>query len=501
MTSRWTLPGDARSSSALLNVVSARAIDRAAIAAGTPELELMERAGAATAAAIRERWQPVPTLVLAGSGNNGGDGFVIARLLAEAGWPVRVACARDLKALSGSAQAMAKRWTGPVTTLEVKSLEGAGLVIDALFGTGLARPLEGEIRSVVGALNARDVPVVAVDIPSGIETDSGAVLGVAAQGVAVRADLTVTFFRRKPGLVLMPGRAHAGEIVVSDLGVADAVYAKITVALFVNGPDLWRDAFPWPTAEGHKYTRGHVVILGGTEVTGAARLAAHAAQRIGAGLTTIAADPSVVPIYAAFRADLMVKPITGADGFRDLLSDKRLNAVLLGPGSGADDRLAGAIAAALDSEAALALDADCFRVLADRANGLVKRLNNRVIMTPHEGEFSRVFGSPQPRLDAALRAARETGATMLLKGSDTVVAGPDGRAVINTEAPPDLATAGSGDVLAGLIVGLLANRLPPLLAGIIGCWIHGRAAASFGPGLLAGDIPDLVPRVLAELRS
>jgi len=494
--SSWTLPGDARSPHALLNVAAARAIDRAAIAAGTPELELMERAGAATAAAIRERWQPVPTLVLAGSGNNGGDGFVVARLLAEAGWPVRVACARDLKALSGSAQAMANRWNGHITSLEVKSLEGAELVVDALFGTGLARPLDGDIRAIVEALNARKVPVVAVDIASGIETDSGAVLGA-----AVRADLTVTFFRRKPGHLLMPGGAYAGEVVVSDLGVADAVYAKIPVSLFANGPDLWRAAFPWPTAESHKYTRGHAVILGGTEVTGAARLAAHACQRIGAGLTSIAADPSVVPIYAAFRADLMVKPVKGVDDFRDLLADKRLNAVLLGPGSGADERLQVAIAAALDADAALALDADCFRVLADRANGLVKRLNHRVIMTPHEGEFARVFGPATPRLEAALRAARETGATMLLKGPDTVIAGADGKAVINTGAPPELATAGSGDVLAGLIVGLLANHLPPFLAGIIGCWIHGAAASHFGPGLLAGDIPDIVPRVLRELRS
>jgi ADP-dependent NAD(P)H-hydrate dehydratase / NAD(P)H-hydrate epimerase len=490
------LPGDARSPHALLDVASARAIDQTAIAAGTPATELMERAGAATVAAIRERWQPVPTLVLAGSGNNGGDVFVIARLLAEAGWQVRVACARDMKTLSGATQAMAKRWTGPITTLEAGRLEGAGLVVDALFGTGLARALEGDVRAIVEALNARDIPVVAVDIPSGIDSDSGAVLGV-----AVRADLTVTFFRRKPGLVLLPGRTYAGEVVVSDLDVAADVYARIPVKLFANAPGLWIDAFPWPTAESHKYTRGHAVLLGGTAMTGAARLASYAAQRIGAGLVTIAADPSVVPIYAAWRADLMVTAIDGAGGFRDLLSDKRLNAVLLGPGSGADERLAGAITAALDSEAALVLDADCFRVLADRANGLVGRLNDRVVMTPHEGEFSRVFGPPQPRLTAALRVARETGATMVLKGSDTIIAAPGGKAVINTDAPPDLATAGSGDVLGGLIVGLLANRLSPLLAATIGCWVHGNAASLFGPGLLAGDLPDMVPKVLSGLKA
>jgi hydroxyethylthiazole kinase-like uncharacterized protein yjeF len=490
----WSLPSDARSPHALLNVVSARAIDKAAIAAGTPDVELMERAGAATAAAIRARWQPVPTLVLAGPGNNGGDGFVIARLLAEAGWQVKVACPRDLKQLNGAALAMANRWTGHMSPLDVSQLADAELVVDALFGTGLARPLDGEVRALVEAVNARGVPVVAVDIATGIDSDTGAILGA-----AVKADLTVTFFRRKPGHLLLPGRACAGEVVVSDLDVAPKVYAKIPVSLFANAPGLWLDAFPWPTADSHKYTRGHAVLLGGTAMTGAARLAAHAAQRIGAGLVTIAADPSVVQLYAAWRADLLVTAVEGLDGFRDLLTDKRLNAVLLGPGSGCDARLARAIAAALDAETALALDADCFRVLADSGNGLLKRLGSRVIMTPHEGEFARLFGKPQPRLESALKAAWDTGATIVLKGSDTIVAGADGKAVINTGAPPQLATAGSGDVLAGLVVGLLANRLPPMLAGIIACWVHGNAASLFGPGLLAGDLPDLIPRVLAGL--
>jgi NAD(P)H-hydrate epimerase len=251
----------------------------------------------------------------------------------------------------------------------------------------------------------------------------------------------------------------------------------------------------------HKYTRGHAVVLGGTQMTGAARLAAHAAQRIGAGLVTIAADSTVVPLYAAWRADLLVAPVDTPEGFRVLLADRRRNAVLLGPGSGADQRLASAIDAALDAEAGLVLDADSFQVLADRSNGLLSRLGPRVLMTPHEGEFRRVFGEPAPRLAAALGAARTTGATIVLKGSDTIIAGPDGVAAVNTGAPPDLATAGSGDVLAGLAVGLLANRLPPMQAALIACWVHGRAASLFGSGLVAGDLPDLVPKVLAELRG
>ena len=493
---RWSLPADARSPHTLLDVASARAIDKAAIAAGTADIELMERAGAATVAAIRARWQPVSTLVLAGPGNNGGDGYVIARLLAEAGWQVRVAGACSRERLAGAAALAAGRWRGAIEAIGPECLDGAELVVDAIFGTGLARPLDGSLRATVEALNGRPVPVVTVDIASGIDSDTGAVLGA-----AVEADLTVTFFRRKPGHLLLPGRHYAGAVVVSTLDVADAVYAAIPATLFANMPDLWIGDFPWPTQDGHKYSRGHALLLGGTAMTGAARLAAYAAQRIGAGLVTIAADPAVVPLYAAWRADLMVTAVADGAAFGSLLADRRLNAVLLGPGAGADARLAIAIGAALDAGVGLVLDADCFSILAERSNGLLGRLNDRVIMTPHEGEFARLYGKPVPRLPAALKAARESGGTILLKGSDTIVAGADGKAVINSGAPPDLATAGSGDILAGLIVGLVANRLPPMLAGMIACWVHGEAASLFGPGLLAGDIADLVPRVLAALKT
>lgn len=491
----WSLPADARSAQALLDTASARAIDKAAIAAGIPEIELMERAGAAATAAILSHWGERPALVLTGPGNNGGDGFVIARLLSEAGWPVRVAGMKQRDQLSGAAALAAARWTGVIEDLKPEALAGAELVVDALFGIGLGRPLDGVVRAVVEAVNDGSAPVVAVDIASGVDSDSGAILGV-----AIEAELTVTFFRRKPGHLLLPGRDLAGEIVVSDLGVADSIYASIPAAIFANAPELWRDAFPWPTAGSHKYTRGHAVVLGGTRMTGAARLAAHAAQRVGAGLVTIAADPSVVSLYAAWRADLLISAVATPQDFVDLLSDKRLNAVLLGPGSGADARLTAAIGAALDAGVSLVLDADAMRILAE-PNGLLKRLNGRVLMTPHEGEFQRVFGAPAPRLPAALKAAAQTGATVLLKGSDTVVATPDGKVVINSGAPPELATAGSGDVLAGLAVGLLANRLSPTLAALIACWLHGKAAALFGPGLVAGDLPETIPSALTILRD
>jgi len=491
----WAWPEDARSGQALLDVAASRAIDQAAIASGIPEIELMERAGASVAAAIRSRWSERPVLVLTGPGNNGGDGFVVARLLEEAGWPVTVAgvCGRDR--LRGAARIAADRWPGPIGPLDPSSPGEPGLIVDALFGTGLVRPLDGVVAGMVKAVNQSQVPVIAVDIPSGIDSDTGSILGE-----AVRADVTVTFFRRKLGHLLVPGRDCCGAVEFVDLEVPGQIYASIPVSTFANEPELWLSAFPWPNSVSHKYTRGHAVVLGGMVLTGAARLAAHGAQRIGAGLVTIAAHPSVAALYAGWRADLMVAPIQDDVGFRSLLADRRRNAVLLGPGAGADSRLQAAIGAALDAEVGLVLDADCFAVLGDRANGLFSRLNDCVLLTPHEGEFQRVLGDPRRRLAAALNAARLSGAAVLLKGSDTIVAGPDGRAAINTGAPPDLATGGSGDVLAGLAVGLIANRLPPVLAGLIACWVHGRAAALFGPGLIAGDIPDLVPKVLSELR-
>jgi NAD(P)H-hydrate epimerase len=492
----WQLPASAASPHALLDAASARALDAAAIAAGTPAAELMERAGAATAAAIAARWKPVPALVLAGPGNNGGDGYVVARCLREYGWPVRVAAFGDAAKLSGPAAIATGRWGGPVEAAGPDCLAGAGLVVDALFGTGLSRALDGQVKATVERLNGLCLPVVAVDIPSGIDSDTGAILGA-----AVRADMTVTFFRRKPGHLLLPGRDLAGEIVTDELGVDPGIYAAIPVDLFANAPGLWADAFPWPTAQSQKYTRGHALILGGTRMTGAARLAAHAAQRIGAGLVTVAADPSVVALYAAWRADLMISPLATDDAFAALLDDKRISGVLLGPGAGADARLKQAIGAALEAKTSLVLDADSFTILADRSNGLLDRLHSNVLLTPHEGEFARAFYPPVPRLRSALRAAHETGATILLKGSDTIVAGPDGKAVINSGAPPDLATGGSGDVLAGLAAGLAANRLPPMLSAIIACWVHGRAAALFGPGLIAGDIADQVPAVLRELNE
>lgn len=314
---------------AVLTVAQMYRADALTIESGTPGEALMEAAGAAVTREISARWQTCPVVILCGPGNNGGDGFVIARLLDELGWPVRVGLLGNRDALHGDAAIMAGRWKGQVEPLSSGLLDGAGLVVDALFGAGLARPLEGTVRDLVEELGARSIPTVAVDVPSGVDGDTGGVLDTAAQ-----AALTVTFFRRKPAHLMLPGRTLCGTVVVADIGINDAVLDEIEPTLFGNDPDVWLSRFPWPRSDGHKFDRGHAVVLGGARMTGAARLAARAARRVGAGLVSIACPNEVSSIYAASDPGTIVTALDGFGAFADLMADQRRNAVLIGPGGG-----------------------------------------------------------------------------------------------------------------------------------------------------------------------
>ncbi len=421
--------------------------DDAAAKLGCPTALLMENAGRAVARAIRARFAPCRTLALCGPGNNGGDGRVAARLLAEAGWPVTVAAL-------GSAR---------FTAAEAARAE---LVIDAVFGAGLARDVAPDVADVLRAARR----VVAIDVPSGLDGGTGAVRGYAPQAV-----LTVTFHRFKPGHFLLPGRELCGEAVLADIGLPEA--ATPAVATFRNTPRLW--AIPHPTASGHKYSRGHATVLGGAAMTGAARMAAVAARRAGAGLVTIAAIEGAV-IYRAGEPGTIVDEHSIADQ----LADTRRNAWLCGPGLGADAARA-ALPVLLASGRDVVVDADGLTVCA----GAPERLRGAAVLTPHAGEFARVFGPPgADRLTAARAAAALTGAVVALKGADTIVAAPNGRAAINDNAPPWLATAGSGDVLAGVVTGLLAQGMPAWDAACAAVWVHGRAGALAGRGLIAEDL-------------
>jgi hydroxyethylthiazole kinase-like uncharacterized protein yjeF len=481
---------------ALLTVPEMYRADTLTMAGGIPGETLMESAGTAVAREIASRWAPQPTVVLCGPGNNGGDGFVVARLLAQAGWPVRLGLLGSIEGLRGDAAGAAACWSGPVELLSIDLLDGAVLVVDALFGAGLARPLDGLARAAIESMTARGVTVIAIDVPSGVQGDTGAVLGAAP-----RAALTVTFFRRKPGHVLLPGRLHAGTVVVADIGIPDNVLDDIRPMLHENDPDLWLPRFPWPRSESHKYSRGHCVILGGSRMTGAARLAARAAMRAGAGLVTIACPPESFAIYAAAEPGNIVHPLEQESDFSTLLSDHRRNAVLIGPGAGVSAVTRTRVLTALKADKNLVLDADALSAFADQPASLFQRLSDRCLLTPHAGEFKRLFGIEGDKLSQARRAAQRAGAVVLLKGADTVIAGPDGRAVINANAPPELATAGAGDVLAGLALGLTAQGMTAFDAGCAAAWLHGAAADEIGPGLIAEDLPDLLPIVLRRLRQ
>jgi NAD(P)H-hydrate epimerase len=475
----------------LLTVEEMGRADGLTIGSGVPGMVLMDNAGRSIAREIVERWPTQPVLVICGPGNNGGDGFVVARLLAAQGWPVRVALMGSRDRLTGDAAVAAGGWTGPVEALSAGLLADRPLVVDALFGAGLARPIEGQPAEMLKALADTGLPTVAVDMPSGVHGDTGAVWGVAAP-----AALTVTFFRKKPGHVLFPGRQLCGETVVADIGIPDHALDAIRPAAAENGPALWRGRFPWPQAAGHKYTRGHAVIYGGARMTGAARLGADAARRLGAGLVTIAAPEPAIPIYASGSPGNLISPM---DDWPDLLADPRRNAILIGPGAGVSDATRQAVLDALKADKALVLDADGVTSFAGHRDALLQALTARCVLTPHEGEFGRLFAREGDKLSRARAAAAESGAVMLLKGADTVIAAPDGRAAINTNAPPTLATAGSGDVLSGMVLGLLAQDMPAFEAACCAVWLHGAAADSVGPGLIAEDLHGALPGALRRL--
>jgi NAD(P)H-hydrate epimerase len=474
--------------------------DRLTIAGGIAGTMLMENAGRAVADAIGRRFPPCPVAVSCGPGNNGGDGFVAARILAERGWPVRLALLGDRAALKGDAAWAASLWPGDVEPLAVETLDGAGLVVDALLGAGLARPIEGTAAEVITALDARRIPVVAVDVPSGVDGATGEI-----RGVAPKAALTVTFFRRKPGHVLLPGRTQCGETLVAPIGIDAAVLDTIAPDTVANHPAWWLGQFPRIEAAGHKYSRGHALIAGGERMTGAARLAARAAARVGAGLVTVAAPEPAFAIYAASLTGVIVAPIAGVDDFAALLADKRRNAALIGPGAGIHPETRDKALNILAAGKSAVLDADALTVFADSPAVLFDAIKTPCAFTPHEGEFARLFdtsgGKLGGKLDRARHAAQTSGAVIVLKGADTVIAAPDGRAAINENAPPTLATAGSGDVLAGLVVGLLAQGMPVFEAAAAAVWLHGAAAHAFGAGLVAEDLVETLPAALADLRQ
>ncbi len=503
--------------------------DRRAVDLGIASLTLMENAGRAVADAAWAYLQAGDKVaVLCGPGNNGGDGFVAARHLAERGCDVRVALLGDIAAIKGDAAEMAARWSGEVSALHPDILPQAKVVIDAVFGAGLSRDVSGVVSEVIRDLNAREqgVKVIAVDVPSGLDGNTGQ-----KRGVAVRADETVTFMCLKPGHVLMPGRKCCGRVTIADIGIPVHILSEVgsraSQLSEASAVDI-AGMFPWRTADAHKYAHGHAVVVSGLAFqTGAARLAARGALRVGAGLVTVASPLNALPENAAHLTAVMLKPCAGPRALSEILADRRRNAVLIGPGAGTGLETAELVLAALASGAAVVLDADAITSFAADSEksaavsfGFTSKSETKthgskalfdairaqarrpVVLTPHEGEFRRLFpdlADVPSKLERARAAASRSGSVIVLKGADTVVAAPAGDAVVATNAPPWLATAGTGDVLAGFVTGLLAQSMSAFAAASTAVWVHGECANSLGPGLIAEDLPEAVADVLAVL--
>lgn len=517
----------------VLSVAQMREADARAIAAGTASVELMESAGRAVADAAADMLAHRPgagarrVAVVAGPGANGGDGFVAARLLAQRGFLVEIGLMGARDRLKGDAAAAAQAWSGLCLPADLLPIEDADLVIDGLFGAGLDRDVTGLARDLVERIaraRACGAQVLSVDVPSGLDGDTGR-----PRGIAVAADATVTFARLKPGHLLLPGRRLCGRTILADIGIGDEIIASLGSKVFLNAPALWRADLPAPRAEGHKYTRGHALVVSGEmHRTGAARLAARAALRGGAGLVTIASPRDALAVNAAHLTAIMLAPCDGPAELAALLSARRFEALVLGPagGIGEDMRMRVRAALAPGRSTAIVLDADALTSFEGDAASLAQlaqAASAPLVLTPHDGEFSRLFKgmgfkakadnevphtsielalaglSAPSRLDRARAAALLSGATIVLKGADCVVAHPDGRAAISADLPPSLATAGSGDVLTGLVAAHLAQGAPAFEAAAAAVWIHGAAARAFGPGLIAEDLPEQFPRVLSSL--
>ncbi len=476
----------------VLSIDESRLADRLAIADGTSGRELMENAGRAVADAVLEMDAVHSVCVVCGRGGNGGDGYVAARLLQNSGCHVTVVVPEGMGQLSGDAAAAAGDWSGKTVQQADANLPVADVVVDAVCGAGLSRAFPQRLVDLIAVTAPR---CVSVDVPSGVDGNTGSV-----RGAAPSANKTVTFVRPRPGHLLYPGRARCGSLVIADIGIAPGILAAVQPEIAENHPQLWSARWPWPDECTHKYARGHLAVAGGGMATsGAARLAARAGLRSGAGLVTCVMPSSALMIYALHHTAVMNRPVDNTEEFEAFIRERKVSAIAAGPGQGVSERTRGLVLAALRSGVPVVLDADGLTTFEETPDILFESLHGSCVLTPHEGEFRKLFDRTESRLDDVRCAASKAGCVVILKGPDTVIAAPDGRVLINTNGVPYLATAGSGDVLAGLIGGLLAQGVGPFDAAAMAVWVHADAARRYGPGLVADDLDSLIAGSILDL--
>jgi hydroxyethylthiazole kinase-like uncharacterized protein yjeF len=482
---------------AILTCDEVRACEQRAVEGGVSLSELMRRAGHACADILHAEFREGRVVVLAGPGNNGGDAFVAAQRLVDLGRAVVLHELAPGGPRTEEGASASRYWTGGHSPLEDLRLAPDDIVLDGLFGAGLSRPLSGDAAFAVEQVNASGAKVVAIDVPSGVAGDAGE-----PPGPAIRADVTVTFGVKKIAHVLHPAASLCGEVLVTEIGFGKFVAEIGGGRLMENSPALWAGKLRWPDSAAHKHRRGRLaVVTGDAAHTGAARLTARAGLRIGAGLVTLLCPPDALTVVAKSVEAVMTEAFAGPEQLVALT--EKSTAVVVGPAAGVNPATRANVEALAQAGRRLVLDADALSVLAGQADALGASLRAPAVLTPHTGEFERVFpgllGKSTNKIEAVRSAARRTKAVVLLKGPDTVIAAPDGRAAINTHATPFLATAGSGDVLAGVIAGLLAQGLDPFDAACAGAWIHGDAGRRIGPGLTAEDLDGSLRETLRAL--
>lgn len=483
--------------------------DNLSIQSGISGIELMQNAGDVLYDAFCAHFHDVGNvLIVCGVGNNGGDGFVLAERINKSGIKVSVCIIGNASHISGDARLAFDLLPASVPRVQVPRPQQPhwgqyDLIVDGLFGAGLARDITGAYADVVAAINTSPAKVFAIDLPSGINGETGQV-----SGCAVEADLTVTFFRKKPGHILFPGQAHCGQVIVGQIGILENVLDEIAPNIFHNLPQLWTELLPAPKLMGHKYSRGHTLAISGPiEKSGAIRLAAQAALRIGSGLVTIAASADTLSVHAARTDVLMLAPMNTPEQLVDLLKDPRLNSICIGPGLDSDENTRELVLAILDHDISVVLDAGALSAFSDAPQVLHKAINARdsnTVLTPHDGEFNRIFPTlklTSSKLQKAQLAAEMIGATVILKGPDTVIADGGGKAAISDNGSPWLATAGSGDVLSGMIAGLLAQGMPAFEGSCAAVWFHGEASQIIGAGLISSDLDQGIKTALVNYHA
>ena len=477
-----------RGNYALYTSEQIRQAERLTCETGVKEIELIQKAGRGVAEFIANHFERRPVSILCGPGKNGSDGFVTASILEKAGWNVRVYCTKQVIMLNDIAAQAAKFWSGEVLMLSEIDITPEHIIVDALFGTGLNRELPTEIVETYNAVRQERAIVVAIDVPSGIRAD------LSVDKNTLKADYTVTMSRPRIEHVLQPGAQYCGKISVVDINIKPSAFAGMEVHAFLNHPELWRQFWKVPDAMTHKYIRGHVAVLGGETLVGASRLATSGAMRVGAGVASIFTSESAAPTYrSAIAPEVMVRCFDDAEAAADLMQERHVSVCLIGPGAEKRFDMTALAKACQALNIQVVLDGDA---LGEVPTELAS------IITPHEGELKRMFpdlADMTNKLEKAKKAAARAGCIVVLKGMDTIIAAPDGRAYINNKASPWLSTAGSGDVLAGAVAGCLAQKIPPFEAAASAVWLHGMASLKLGPALVASELPRAISSVLTEI--